>query len=143
MSSHKDYLEEAVAAEISADETAMTAEEAQSHLDNLDEWELIRVNGYAVTRTFEMPTTDKAIEFTHRLNKLASEMHHIPDIRILGQHVQVTCYTDALEGLHRNDFIMAAHANDLYDRWDIITGERDKVTEASDESFPASDPPGY
>jgi hypothetical protein len=42
--------------------------------------------------------------------------------------------------LHRNDFIMAARTNDIYDRWDEIVGEKDKLQKALEATFPASDP---
>lgn len=145
MSDHIDLVKETVTAQLAADETAMTAAEAEDYLLHLDEWELTTEDGVGceITRTFEMQDEAQAIEYVNRLNAIASEQHHIPDIRVLGEHVEVTCYTEGIEGLHRNDFIMAAHADDLYARWDVITGERDEVTQASDESFPASDPPAY
>lgn len=139
------YLDETILAKISAEETAMTVKEASNHVQNFKNWELLYQDntGYHLVRNFQFDDTDKAREYIKELKALAEEMHTIPNISIKGNQVRVDCHTLELNGLHRNDFIMAAHADDLYDRWDIITGERDKVTQASDESFPASDPPGY
>jgi len=138
-------VNETVAVALTADETAMTEAEAEAYLVHLDEWELVSKDGIGceIKRTFELQDEKQAIEFVNRLNAIASEKHAIPDIRMLGEHVEVTCYTEDLKGLHRNDFIMASQADDLYARWDVITDERDEVTQASDESFPASDPPAY
>lgn len=140
-----DYLNETVAAKISADDTAMTVEEASDHIENLSNWELLFDDsmGYHLVRFFDFGDADKARDYIKELKDLGDEMHAIPHIDLKGTQVRVACHTPALQGLHRNDFIMAAQANDLYDRWDVIMGERDKVTQASDESFPASDPPGY
>lgn len=139
------YLDETLAANISADETAMTVEEASNHIENLTGWELLfdESMGYHLSRFFDFTDADKAREYIQELKEIAEEMHKIPSVVLKGKQVCVMCYTPALKGLHRNDFIMAAHADDLYARWDVIMGERDKVTQASDESFPASDPPGY
>lgn len=141
-----DYLNEQIAAEISAEDSAMTVEEAKNSLEHLDNWELLHEEstGYHLKRLFDFADADKAREFITELEKMIEDMQHvIPNIDLKGTQVQVMCHTSKLEGLHRNDFIMAAHADELYERWDILTGERDKVTEASDESFPASDPPAY
>lgn len=139
------YLDETIAAKVSADETAMSVEEATDHIEDLNNWELLFEEslGYHLVRFFDFTDTDKARDYIKELKELAEEMHKIPNIEIKGVQVRVVCYTPELKGLHRNDFIMAAHADDLYDRWDVIMGERDKVTQASDDSFPASDPPGY
>lgn len=140
-----DYLDQTIVGGITKKTSAMTVEEATAHLEHLDKWELLHHDstGYHIVRLFDFNDTDKAREYINELKKIADEMHTVPDIRLTGTQVRVACHTPKIQGLHLNDFIMAAHADDLYERWDIITGERDKVTEASDQSFPASDPPGY
>ncbi len=140
-----DDLKEAIVLEIDGNATAMLVEEATQHLQNLDNWELMYEESrvYYLVRCFTFADSDKSREFINEMKTQCEEMHAIPDIQINGSDVNFACYTLKLNGLHLNDFIMAARTNDLYDRWATISGERDKVTQASIESFPASDPPGY
>lgn len=140
-----DYLKEAIVVEIGDNVQAMSVDEATRCLENLPNWELIYDDsrGYYLRRCFCFTDADKSREFIIEIKTLCDDMHTIPDIKINGTEVNIVCYTPQLNGLHRNDFIMAAHSNDLYSRWDVIMGERDKVTQASYDSFPASDAPGY
>ena len=140
-----DDLKEAIVIEIDDNTKAMTVEEAQQHMEHLTNWELMYEDsrGYYLTRCFDFVDADKSREFISEMKTLYEDYHSIPDIKINGTEVCVVCYTPRLNGLHMNDFIVAAYAEDLYMRWDALTAERDKVTQASYDSFPASDPPGY
>lgn len=140
-----DYLKEAIVRNIDNKARAMSVEVAKQHLESLDNWELMYEDpkGYHLRRIFCLTDSDKSREFIAEVTALCEEMHTIPTMQANGADVSIVCYTPQLRGLHRNDFIMAAHINDLYMRWDAILAERDKVTQASYDSFPASDPPAY
>lgn len=138
------YLEQTIIA-ILDEKDALNKDEISSHLENLGNWELFfdDSTGYFIKRIFAFDDSDKGREYMAELKKQAEEVHASPQIDLTGTDVAVKCYNTHIDGLHLNEIIMAAHADELYERWDIITGERDRVTQASDESFPASDPPGY
>ena len=140
-----DNLKDTTVVEIGDKEQAMPIDKAEHYLENLENWELMYEDsrGYHLLRCFSFTDADKSREFIKAVKTLCEDMHAIPDLQINGSEVSVVCYTPKLNGLHLNDFIMAAHTNALYDRWDALTTERDKVTQASYDSFPASDPPGY
>jgi len=140
-----DDLKATIVVEIDDNAKAMSVEDATQNLQNLSNWELMYDDsrGYYLVRCFSFADSEKSREFINEMKTVCEEMHAIPDIQMNGTDVNFTCYTPRLSGLHLNDFIMAARTNDLYDRWDTISGERDKVTQASYDSFPASDPPGY
>jgi len=140
-----DYLKEAIVVDINDNMQAMSVEQAKQHLEHLENWELMYEDsrGYHLLRCLCFDDTDKAREFVAELKALCESMNMMPNIQMNGTDVSIVCYTSQLNGLHRNDFIMAAHINDLYMRWDSIMEDCDKVTQASYDSFPASDPPGY
>ena len=140
-----DNLKDAIVIAIDDNTKAMSVEEAQQHIEELGNWKLMYEDskGYHLIRYFGFVDADKSREFIHEIKTLCEDQHGIPDIQINGTEVSMVCYTPRLCGLHMNDFIVAAYAEDLYLRWDAVTAERDKVTQASYDSFPASDPPGY
>ena len=59
-------------------------------------------------RTFKFKDFKEALEFTNKVGALAEEEGHHPDICLAWGKVVVTLWTHKIDGLHENDFIMAA-----------------------------------
>jgi 4a-hydroxytetrahydrobiopterin dehydratase len=56
----------------------------------------------------------EALDFTNRVGELAEQQGHHPAIITEWGKVTVTWWTHKIKGLHRNDFIMAAKTDRLY-----------------------------
>lgn len=79
------------------------------------DWHLSDQNGTAcLRRTFQFSNFNNALSFTNRVGQLAEDQDHHPAILTEWGRVTVTWWTHAVHGLHRNDFIMAAHTNAIY-----------------------------
>ena len=58
----------------------------------------------------------QALEFTKKVGALAEEEGHHPAPLTEWGSTTVTWWTHKITGLHRNDFIMAAKTDELYQR---------------------------
>jgi 4a-hydroxytetrahydrobiopterin dehydratase len=56
------------------------------------------------------------LEFTKKVGELAEEEGHHPALLTEWGRTTVTWWTHKIKGLHRDDFIMAAKTNELYQR---------------------------
>lgn len=86
-----------------------TAEEIETWLEEIPEWELVTVRDIPrLRRVFRFSNFVKALAFTNIVGGLAEQEGHHPRITTQWGKVTVTVWTHAIKNLHRNDFILAA-----------------------------------
>ena len=89
-------------------------EKAQLHSE-LPQWDLIDEGGIPkLDRVFKFGNFQGALDFTAEIGKLAESEGHHPRIITEWGRVGVTWWTHKIRNLHRNDFIMAAKSDDIY-----------------------------
>jgi len=131
-------------AEITAEDTPLTPSMVRRQLAHLDDWLLQEDNtGFRLTKTFFFDDYESGLHFTYELGKKACDLGHRPVMQLASNQVYVTCWTPEIEGLHHNDFIVAAHADAIYEHNSSGRGQQNVVDEALEQSFPASDPPAH
>ena len=85
-------------------------------LRQVPEWRVIeRDGGRRLERAYKLADFVQAIHFTNRVAELAEKMDHHPSILTEWGRVTVSWWTHKVNGLHRNDFIMAAKTDEIYD----------------------------
>jgi len=81
----------------------------------IPEWEIkVRDGIDQLERVYTFDNFVKALAFTNRVGALAEEEGHHPAITTEWGKVTVAWWTHKIKGLHRNDFIMAAKADELF-----------------------------
>lgn len=93
----------------------MTSIEADKLLDSVPGWEL-QENATKLKRTFRCKDFMEALALAHKAGVLCEEEGHHPDITIGWGYCRVVFQTHKINGLHENDFIMAAKVNRMFDR---------------------------
>ena len=91
--------------------------------DELDEfqrahtsWERIDVDGIPrITRVYAFGNFADALAFTNRVGQISEEEGHHPALLTEWGKVTVSWWTHKIRNLHRNDLIMGAKTDDLYE----------------------------
>jgi 4a-hydroxytetrahydrobiopterin dehydratase len=79
------------------------------------EWELVELDGIKrLRRVFPFDDFAQALAFTDEVGAVAEEQGHHPALLTEWGRVTVSWWTHKIKGLHRNDFIMAAKTDELY-----------------------------
>jgi 4a-hydroxytetrahydrobiopterin dehydratase len=63
---------------------------------------------------FRFKNFRQALEFTNKIGDIAEQEGHHPVIVTEWGRVKVSWWTHKIQGLHQNDFIMAAKTDELY-----------------------------
>jgi 4a-hydroxytetrahydrobiopterin dehydratase len=94
--------------------STMPATEIHSLLKNIPGWEVVSEDGInRLQRIFTFPDFRKALAFTNLVGELAEEEQHHPKLVTEWGKVTVIWWTHSVNGLHMNDFIMAARTSEL------------------------------
>ena len=99
-----------------AGESMLTHSEFYMLLPQISEWQVKEVDGMKLLeRVSKFKNFAQALEFTTKVGAMAEEEDHHPLIITEYWKVTVNWWTDAEdEGLHKNDFIIAAKSDDMY-----------------------------
>jgi len=82
---------------------------ARDELEKIhDDWSLRAGDVPAIERTYAFDDFPRAIDFVNRAADVAEREDHHPNLAIDYNRVTVTLWTHAIDGLSRNDFILAA-----------------------------------
>ncbi|MEL7052811.1 MAG: 4a-hydroxytetrahydrobiopterin dehydratase [Cyanobacteria bacterium J06588_5] len=92
---------------------ATPAEIAKYH-QQLPEWQVIAPEGISqIQRQYGFKNFQQALAFTNKVGAIAETAGHHPALLTEWGKVTVTWWTHAINGLHYNDFIMAAKTDEI------------------------------
>ena len=81
----------------------------------IPDWELVEEKGIKrLRRVFAFDDFAQALAFTERVGEIAEDEGHHPALLTEWGSTTVSWWTHKIKGLHRNDFIMAAKTDALY-----------------------------
>lgn len=70
------------------------------------EWRVI--DGHHLEKTYRFKNFREALDFTNRIGEVAEEAGHHPDIYLSWGKARVTIFTHKVNGLTKDDFVLAA-----------------------------------
>ena len=88
-------------------------ESAEALLKNISDWKLID-NGLKMQRNYAFDNFVDALAFTNKVGEVSEKENHHPDITLGWGYCSVIFYSHKINGLHENDFVMAAKVSALY-----------------------------
>jgi 4a-hydroxytetrahydrobiopterin dehydratase len=99
-----------------AGEPTVTDEYIRKLHPQIPEWQIKEANGMKkLERGFKFRNFAQALEFTNKIGAIAEEENHHPLIIIEYGRVTVDRWTHKIRELHKNDFIMAAKTDELFE----------------------------
>lgn len=98
-----------------ADAPKVSDEELKELIKLIPDWNIeVRDNVMQLEKCFTFSDYPAAVAFTNLLAEISEEEGHHPAILLEWGKVTVTWWSHKIKGLHRNDFIMAAKTDTLY-----------------------------
>jgi 4a-hydroxytetrahydrobiopterin dehydratase len=99
-----------------AGEAALTDAEIEDLQFHVHDWQVKEVNGIKrLEKIFKFKNFAQALEFTNKVGEIAEEEDHHPMIITEYGRVTIDWWTHKIGGLHKNDFIMAAKTDELFE----------------------------
>jgi len=97
---------------------SVTADEIKELQPQVADWKIIQEDGIPkLDRQFKFKNFKEAIAFSDEVGAAAEGEGHHPRITTEWGKVGVTWWTHKIKNLHRNDFIMAAKTDRIYEKY--------------------------
>jgi len=110
-----DDLKSMDCARVKGEEATLAEEEIKEYKSQIPDWEIVEENGVKrLRRTYKFRNFREALAFTNKIGELAEEQDHHPQIITEWGKVTLSWWTHVVDGLHLNDFIMAAKSDQAY-----------------------------
>ncbi|WP_114418436.1 4a-hydroxytetrahydrobiopterin dehydratase [Marinospirillum perlucidum] len=94
--------------------------ELEKQLKELPDWSVTEVEGAKrLQRVYAFPDFSAALDFTVKVGEVAEEANHHPLIVTEWGKVTLHWWTHKIDGLHLNDFILAARSDEVYSSFRI------------------------
>ena len=93
----------------------LSMQEAQKYLNQVPDWELLE-HGIKLKRSFHGGDFMSALKLVNEIGELCEKEGHHADFTLGWGYCKVIFQTHKINGLHENDFIMAAKVNELVSR---------------------------
>ena len=106
------------------DTAPMAPEAVADLLPAIPDWSLA-ADGTEIVRRFAQPDFARGFALVARIAALAEAAGHHPDLGLGWGYVTASLRTHAIQGLHLNDFILAARIDQAFD--DQASGDRSPV----------------
>src|SRR5687767_5924313 len=99
-----------------AGEATLTDEQIEEILPQIHGWRVNEVEGMKrLEKAFKFKNFAQALEFTNKIGVIVEQEDHHPLIITEYGRVTVDWWTHKIGGLHKNDFIMAARTDELFE----------------------------
>jgi len=86
----------------------LSKQEINSYLHEVTGW-IYKTNPDKITKQFEFKDFRSALKFVNKVGIIAEKQNHHPDILLHSyKKVRIELWTHKINGLHQNDFILAA-----------------------------------
>jgi 4a-hydroxytetrahydrobiopterin dehydratase len=101
------------------DSPPVSADEIEKLKPQIPNWRIEEHNGELhLERVFTFPDFNQALAFTNQVGEQAETEGHHPALLTEWGKVTVSWWTHAINGLHQNDFIMAAKTDQIASKFD-------------------------
>ena len=100
----------------SSDSSKVSEQECADFLKYLPHWQIMIENGtQTLRREFKFHTYQAGLNFTNQVAALAEDENHHPDMILQWGRVTVIWWTHSIHALHKNDFILAAKTDSVFE----------------------------
>jgi 4a-hydroxytetrahydrobiopterin dehydratase len=98
-------------------EPTLAEAEIEDLLLHVYQWQVREVGGMKrLEKAFKFKNFAQALEFTNKVGAIAEEQDHHPLIMLEWGKVTLNWWTHKIGGLHKNDFIMAARTDEIFNQ---------------------------